>query len=180
MPVASIQVSSFCQPSHLKPKFSLSYLTIARPWRLWRWTSRPTATAPSVSTLSKLASRWVGGVDNGIYIQHRSWPQMTNTGSATKSCHLLKPENKVFFCSCCFLGVTHPDSTLATPPALKDGCQGWKLLIIWPALLLNSPPPLFRHSTCPVCRQTLGIGEEEEEMGYDGGDEALDDDDTNE
>ena len=37
MPVASIQVSSFCQPlysSHLKPKLSLSYLTIARPWRL--------------------------------------------------------------------------------------------------------------------------------------------------
>ena len=39
---------------------------------------------------------------------------------------------------------------------------------------------MFRHSTCPVCRQTLAIeGEEEEdEEGYDGGDES--DDGTNE
>ena len=36
------------------------------------------------------------------------------------------------------------------------------------------PHLLLRHSTCPVCRQTLAIGEEEveEEVGYDGGDES--------
>ena len=43
----------------------------------------------------------------------------------------------------------------------------------------SSWTPLSRHSSCPVCRQTLAIVEEEE-VGDHGGDEALDDDDTNE
>ena len=65
--------------------------------------------------------------------------------------------------------------TARLPPRLPRGlaCKVQNLLIIFAASFLN-PHLLFRHSTCPVCRQTLAIGEEEveEEVGYDGGDES--------
>ena len=55
------------------------------------------------------------------------------------------------------------------PPRLPPGlaCKVENLI-----LSFTPHPPLLRHSTCPVCRQTLG-GEEEE--GYDGGDENEED-----
>ena len=59
------------------------------------------------------------------------------------------------------------------PPRLSRGlaCKVQNLLIL---ILCVIPHPRFllRHSTCPVCRQTLAI--EEEELGYDGGDESED------
>ena len=62
------------------------------------------------------------------------------------------------------------------PPRLSRGlaCKVQNLLIL---ILCIIPHPRFllRHSTCPVCRQTLAIEEEEEEeLGYDGGDESED------
>ena len=61
------------------------------------------------------------------------------------------------------------------PPRLSRGlaCKVQNLLIL---ILCVIPHPRFllRHSTCPVCRQTLAIEEEEEELGYDGGDESED------
>ena len=59
--------------------------------------------------------------------------------------------------------------------------EGWLSRLKAPHYLTRTPLELFtllRHSTCPVCRQTLRF-EEEEEMGYDGGDEDLDDDGHN-
>ena len=48
------------------------------------------------------------------------------------------------------------------------------------SFLNHHPHLLLRHSTCPVCRQTLAIEQEEqeeqeveEEVGYDGGDESV-------
>ena len=67
--------------------------------------------------------------------------------------------------------------TARLPPRLprRLACKVQNLLIIFAASFLN-PHLLFRHSTCPVCRQTLAIeeevDEEEEEVGYDGGDES--------
>ena len=73
-----------------------------------------------------------------------------------------------------------PGCNASNQHACHPAClQGWLARLKTAVTSLSSffaspltPFGIFRHSTCPVCRQTLAI--EEDEEGYDGGDESDD------
>ena len=84
------------------------------------------------------------------------------------------------FSKCYVLQLLLPGCAASKQHACHPAClQGWLARFTTCTTFSSSPyslrhsstlnPPLLRHSTCPVCRQTLAI--EEEEEGYDGGDE---------
>ena len=73
-----------------------------------------------------------------------------------------------------------PGCNASKQHACHPAClQGWlarlktSIILLLLILCFTPHPLLFRHSTCPVCRQTLAI-EEEDEEGYGGGDESDD------
>ena len=142
--------SSFWQ--HLAFNFQM-----VRLWRRGWWMSQPMATARSALTLSRLATR-CHSLHHRHFKAFETWKGKSFFSAVAPWLQRLQPAR--------------------LPPRLPPGmackvgnCCHLLLLILWftPHLLL------LRHSTCPVCRQTLAIEEEEEdEEGYDGGDESDD------
>ena len=186
MPLANIQVS-LCQPlysSKLKPKPSLSYLTNISgpgdsdcgrvdqqqlPHLYWPFPSWPAG------------DHSVGWLD--IYIQHRNkclkWKSKCWRISLPKKFKSPKQASNESL----FLQLLLPGCDASRLHACCPTClEGWLSRLKAPHYLTRTPLELFtllRHSTCPVCRQSLRFEEEEEEMGYGGGDEDLDDDGPN-
>ena len=157
-----------------------SLLNCLRPYRgCWLRSTTLAKVALSASSASSLGTRFQQLTDEHIISDLVSSSQLS-CSAQTQPYHIFLISCPL---SCFFLAATPLSSTLVTLLVCRVGWRGACLLVH--TLLAFSKYKIFqtvqgsslfttceifhfhRHSTCPVCRQTLGLEEEGEIVGHE-------------